>query len=160
MFSAIDQLTTVVSGAQMPFLQKIEPVSANLYFHLVLRFEGEISTDEQEMQLKKYIACFVRKTGNTIQSVSVAKDRVNILIGLSQFCALGTFVRELKLVSATFATRRIGAANFVWRERYDAFTVSMSQIERVCGYIRRQKWLDQEESFASSWNRLASQELY
>jgi putative transposase len=160
MFSAIDQLTTVVSGAPMPFMQKIEPVSANLYFHLVLRFEGEIAGDEQELQFKKYIAGFVRKTGGSIQSVSVAKDRVNLLVGLSPFQALGTFVRELKLVSATFAKRKIGAADFAWREKYDAFTVSHSQIDRVCGYIRRQNRLDREESFGSSWNRLASQELY
>lgn len=160
MLSAIDQLTTVVSGAPLPFLQRIEPVSANLYFHLVLRFEGEFATEEQEQQLKKYIACFIRKTGGNVQTVSVARDRVNILVGLSQFRALGTFVRELKLVSAAFAKRRIGATNFKWREKYDAFTVSHSQIERVCGYIRRQKRLDREESFASSWQRLASQELY
>jgi hypothetical protein len=160
MFSAIDQLTTVASGAPMPYLQKIEALSPNLYFHLVLRFEGEIAGEEQEMRLRQYIACFVRKTGGSVQSVSVARDRVNILVGLSQFRALGTFVRELKLVTATFARRKAGAANFAWREKYDAFTVSMSQIERVCGYIRRQKWLDDEESFASSWNRLASQELY
>ena len=160
MFSAIDQLTTVVSGAPMPFLHKNEPVSANLYFHLVLRFEGCLAGEQQETRLKQYIACFVRKTGGSIQSVSVSRDRVNILIGLSQFRALGTFVRELKLVSATFAQRKLGAATFAWRERHDAFTVSHSQIERVCGYIRRQKRLDREESFASSWNRLASQELY
>jgi SOS response regulatory protein OraA/RecX len=69
-------------------------------------------------------------------------------------------VRELKLFSATFAARRLGAKNFAWREKYDAFTVSLSQVERVCAYIRRQKWLDRQESYAESWNRLGSLELY
>lgn len=158
MFSSIDQLTTVISGAPVPFWEKTE--SAPLYFHLVLRVDSEILDDEREIQLKKYIAGFVRKTGGCIKTVSFAQNRVHLLVGLSQFCALGTFVRELKLVSATFAKRKLGAENFEWREKYEAFTVSLSQIERVRSYISRQKWLDEQESYASSWNRLASRELY
>jgi len=56
MFSSIDQLTTVISGAPVPFLEKIEPISSHLYFHLVLQTDGEILNDEQELNLKKYIA--------------------------------------------------------------------------------------------------------
>jgi len=160
MFSAIDQLTTVISGAPLPFLEKIEPVSSHLYFHLVLQTAGEILNDEQELNLKKYIAGFVHRTGGSIKTVSFAQNRMHLLIGLSQFCALGTFVRELKLVSAVYTRRKLGAGNFEWCEKYDALTVSWSQIERVQNYIRRQKWLDKQESYASSWNRIASQELY
>src|ERR1043165_3009046 len=103
MFSSIDQLTTIISGAPQPFWKKNEssPSPAPLYFHLVLQVKSEISDDEQELQLKKYIAGFVRKTGGSIKTVSFAQNRVHLLVGLSQFCALGTFVRELKLVSAT-----------------------------------------------------------
>ncbi len=158
MFSSIDQLTTVISGAPIPFWEKTE--SAPLYFHLVLRVDSEIFDDEREIQLKKYIAGFVRKTGGCVKTVSFAQNRVHLLVGLSQFCALGTFVRELKLVSATFAMRKLGAEDFEWREKYEAFTVSLSQIERVRSYISRQKWLDEQESYASSWNRIASRELY
>jgi REP element-mobilizing transposase RayT len=162
MISSIDQLTTVVSGAPMPFFERLEPIAAasSLYFHLVLRVKGEILSDEQEENLKKYIAGFVRKTGGQVKSLSFAQNRVHVLVGLSQFCALGTFVRELKLVSATYTKRKLGAENFGWEEKYDAFTVSWSQIERVGSYIRRQKWLETEESYASSWNRIASCELY
>src|SRR5688500_16924844 len=117
MFSSIDQLTTIVSGAPQPFWKKTE--STPLYFHLVLQVKSEISDDEQEIQLKKYIAGFVRKTGGSIKTVSFAQNRVHLLVGLSQFCALGTFVRELKLVSATFAKRRLGATDFEWREKYE-----------------------------------------
>jgi REP element-mobilizing transposase RayT len=159
MFSPIDQLTTIVSGAPQPFWKKTES-PAPLYFHLVLRVNSEISDDEQETQLKKYIAGFIRKTGGSIKTINFAQNRVHLLVGLSQFCALGTFVRELKLVSATFAKRRLGAENFGWCEKYEAFTVSLSQIERVRDYISRQKWLDEQESYAASWNRIASCELY
>ena len=158
MFSSIDQLTTVISGAPVPFWGKNE--SAPLYFHLVLQVSGEIPDDEREIQLKKYIAGFVRKTGGSIKTVNFVQNRVHLLVGLSQFCALGTFVRELKLVSATFAKRRLGAESFEWCERYEAFTVSLSQIDRVRSYISRQDKLDEQESYAASWNRIASRELY
>ena len=160
MLSSFDQLTTVVSGAPMPFLQKFEPVSSSLYFHFVLRTDGAVLSDEQASGLKKYITGFARRAGSRISTVSVAQNRVHILVGLSQFCALGTFVRELKLFSATFAKRKLDAENFVWREKYDAFTVSLSQIERVCSYIHRQKLLDRQESYAASWNRIPSRELF
>ncbi len=160
MFSAIDQLTTVASGSPMPFKQKFEPVSSSLYFHLVLRTDGAPLSDEQELNLKKYMTGFVHRAGGRINLVSFAQNRVHILVGLSQFRALGTFVRELKLISATYAARKLGVENFGWKEKYEGFTVSLSQVERVCSYIRRQKWLTEQESYASSWNRLASQELY
>jgi REP element-mobilizing transposase RayT len=160
MFSSIDQLTTVVSGASMAFLPHLEPVAANLYFHLVLRFDGTPLTNEQEARLKKYVACFVDKKGGSLPAISFAKNRVHVLVGLSPFCAPGTFIREFKLLSASFAQRKTGAADFVWQQKHDAFTVSLSQVERVCSYIRRQKMLDRQESYAASWNRLASQELY
>ena len=160
MFSSIDQLTTVISGAPMPFLQKIEPVASSLYFHLVLQIDGDALSAGQEAQLKKYIACFVGKKCGRISTLAFAQNRLHLLVGLSQFCALGTFVREFKLFSATFAQRKLGAEDFGWQEKYDAFTVSLSQIERVSSYIRRQKTLDRQESYAASWNRLASEELY
>lgn len=160
MFTAIDQLTTVISGAPVLFVPKIEPVDSNLYFHMVLRMDGGGLSEEQQLSLKKYIACFVRRAGGNLRTVSFARNRVHLLVGLSQFCALGTFVRELKLVSATYAKRKLGAETFCWREKYDALTVSWSQIERVRAYIRRQELLDVQESYAASWNRVASCELY
>jgi REP element-mobilizing transposase RayT len=160
MLSSFDQLTTVVSSARIPFLQKIEPAASDLYFHLVLRIKGEILDAEQEFQLKKYIICFVRRTGGRIQAADFAQERVHLLVGLSQFCAPGIFIRELKLVTSTFARRKLGAKKFGWQEKFDAFTVSLTQIERVGNYISRQKWLDAPESYASSWNRIASRELF
>ena len=160
MLSSIDQLTTVVSGAPMPFLQKMEPVTSSLYFHLVLRIDGAALGADQEEQMRKYFVCFTRKRGGRLITAAFARNRVHLLIALSPFCALGTFIRELKLFSATFAQRKLEAEDFGWREKYEAFTVSLSQIERVCSYISRQKFLDRQESYAASWNRLASQELY
>src|SRR5215213_770402 len=101
MFSAIDQLTTVVSGAPMPFLGKVEPLSSSLYFHLVLRIDGEAFSDEQESHLTTYIACHVRRAGGRIPVIDFAKKRLHILVGLSQFCARGTFVRALKVAMAS-----------------------------------------------------------
>lgn len=160
MLSPIDQLTTVVSTVPPAFLKKNETTALNLYFHLVLKTDGEILDNEQELSLKKYIAGFVRKTGGNVKAVCFVQEHVHLLVGLSQFCALGTFVRELKLISATCIRRKLGAENFVWQEKYEAFTISLSQIERVCDYIWRQKWLDKQESYASSWQQIASRELY
>lgn len=160
MLSTIDQLTTVVSNMPLPYLNKIEPAAFNLYFHLVLKIEGEILDDEAEFRLKKYIACLVRATGESIKAVSFAQERVHLLVGLSQNRGLADFVRELKLITKTFVRRSLGIENFEWQEKYEAFTVSLSQIERICGYIRRQKWLEKQESYASSWQPISSSHLY
>lgn len=160
MNSSINQLTTIIANMPLSYLKEIEPASSNLYFYLVLKFEDEIFDDRQELRLRNYLIGFVRAAGGSVKAVNFSQNRVHLLVGLSQFHALGTFVRELKLITKTFARRQLGAENFDWQAEYEAFTVSFSQIERVRSYVRRQNWLETEESYASSWQRVSPSKLY
>ena len=159
--ATFDQLTTVVSTAtRLPGSGNRKGFeNSNLYFHLVLRTDGAGFDFPRRKRLEKYIACFVRATGGEIVEMSFAPDRFHLLVGLSAFRALGSFVRELKLLSKTFARQKLETRDFAWREQHEAFTVGLTQIERVRSYIRRQTSLEMQESYAASWQRIPSREM-
>ncbi len=158
---SIDQMTTIVSTAPLKFLLEKQRQKSDLYFHIVLQMSGEKISGEKRARFKKYIAGFMRATGGTLLAIAAANNRLYILVGLQQTRAPANFVSELKLVSKTFLRRRLGVKNFVWREEYEAFTVSLSQIEHIKSYIRRQTRLEKrEDNFSHSWQSIGSGKVF
>lgn len=168
MQSSIDQFTTVFCPMPMSFIRKKiikSPVknnqnSSDLYFHIVLKTDCKNISDLEREKIHKYIIGYIRATAAKVKIIGSVRERIHLLVGLPQSRALADFVRELKLVSKTFARRKLNAADFLWREEYDAFTVSSSQIKRVHGFIRRQVQLGKQEKYASSWQPVSVSKLY
>jgi hypothetical protein len=160
MISSTTFLTTVAAPgfSPYPFEQKLSAIK--LYFHVVLRTDGADFVEEQKMRFKQYIAGFVRTTGNSVKAVNFAQGKVYLLVGLDHTRSLGDFVRDLKLVSKTFAQKKLGAGGFGWLDQYEAFTISLSQIERVRSYIGRQTQLKRQESYASSWQPISESKMF
>ena len=155
-----DQMTTIVNTTPQKYLQEKKPQKSQLYFHIILKMNGENIKNRVRALLKKYVTGYVKATGGDVMEINAAHDRLHILVGLEQTCALADFISELKLVSKTFARRRLSAKDFVWCEEYEAFTISLSQVDRVKSYIRRQSRFEIQESYASSWQPVKRAEFY
>lgn len=147
---SIDQLTTIRSTMPPQFFSEISARKINLYFHIVLKLNDENISEFFKPVLKKYVAGFVKATGGSFEAIEIAENRMHILVGLSETQSLASFAGTLKIASKTFARRRLKAKNFVWLDEYEAFTVSLSQIEGVKSYIRRQSRIEKQESYRSS----------
>lgn len=163
----MNELTTVVSTMPFAFWQKRAVISnkkaalrSDLCFHIVLKFENAMFSELERSRFERYIVGFIGAAGATKETVGLSGGRVHLLIGLPQTYAPADFVRQFKLLSRTFARRKLNAENFVWQEEYDAFTVSSSEIEPVKSYIRRHIRLEKQETYASSWIRISKDKLF
>lgn len=168
MQASIDQQSTIIITMTRNFQPKnpgIKQVKSaentlDLYFHIVLKFDGEILSDDERRKLQKYIVGYIRAKGAAVESIGFIDERVHLLIALPQSRALSDFVREIKLVSGLFARRRLALREFFWRLEYEAFTISFSEIEKINRYIRRQVEFQKQESYASSWHPVSFRRLY
>lgn len=164
----IDQQSTIIITMPLAFQPKTPgKIRVNraknafdLYFHIVLKLDCENFSQARSEKIQKYIIGYVRAKGADVEAIGIVGNRVHLLIALPQSRSLADFVREIKLVSALFAQRRLGFQDFVWQTDYDAFTVSLSQIERVFRYIRRQVKFQEQESYASSWQPVSFSRLF
>lgn len=148
---SIDQLTTIKSTLPLNFFSEISVRKINLYFHIVLKMNDKNIVEFFKPVFKKYIAGFVKATGGSLEAITIVEDRLHILVGLQETESLAAFIGKLKIVSKTFARRRMKAENFSWLNEYEAFTVGRSQIDSVKSYIRRQNKVEKQESYNSSW---------
>lgn len=67
---SIDQLTTIVSTAALGDFEERKRRKTDLYFHIVLRMDGDLIEGEKLLLLKRYIAGYVRATGGAVQAIA------------------------------------------------------------------------------------------
>ena len=79
-----------------------------------------------------------RKLGSQRVVVGGTADHVHILTEFAATHSIADFARHLKGASVRVA-RINGLTDFAWQEGYGAFAVSRWDLERIEGYIRRQR---------------------
>lgn len=144
-------MTTIKSTSPPKFFSEISVRKINLYFHIVLKMNDKNISEFFKPVFKKYVAGFVKATDGDVEAITIAENRLHILVGLPETESLANFTGKLKIVSKTFARRKMKAAKFEWLNDHEAFTVSSSQIDSVKSYIRRQSRVENQESYHSSW---------
>jgi REP element-mobilizing transposase RayT len=108
-----------------------------------------------EERLFPYLGGTVRDLDGTLLSVNGADDHLHLLIWMSATQSIAELVGKIKGCSSkwiheTFPDR----ANFAWQRGYGAFTVSMSQKEKVIAYINGQKAHHAKVSYRDEFLRL------
>ena len=114
----------------------------NLLYHIVFATNGREPwlTREIRSRTHQYLGGAIRKESGIALIVNGTADHVHILAKLRQDKAISKIVGELKANSSGWISRTFnGAAGFAWQEGYGVFTVSESQVPRVCRYIERQE---------------------
>jgi REP element-mobilizing transposase RayT len=91
-------------------------------------------------RLHEYLGGAVRGEGGTALRVGGVADHVHILARCRQDRALSAVVGAIKSNSSGWIHREFAElAAFEWQAGYAAFTVSQSQVERLCRYIDGQE---------------------
>lgn len=98
----------------------------NLHYQIVLRVADEANQIEEKWRvpLYKFLAGCVRTCGGSVEAIGGAPDYVHLLIRLPATKTIAELLRELKLLSQTWARRKMQIPHFGWQDGGEAFTVS------------------------------------
>ena len=106
-------------------------------------------------RLHPYIGGIARENGMAALAVGGVADHIHVLLSLSRVTAVAKAVQLLKAGSSKWVKERYAEAKgFSWQEGYGAFSVSISQREKVVHYILRQDVHHKRMSFAEEFSKL------
>ncbi len=119
----------------------------NLHYHVVFstKHRAPFLTDERT-QVHEYLGGCIRTLGGTALEIGGISDHVHALLRLKPTHCVADVLREIKKASSIWLRESI--ASFQWQDGYSAFTVSSSQIDRVCRYIQDQEQHHRKTTFA------------
>ncbi len=116
--------------------------SVVVYLHLVWTTWDRLPLigAEHENALFDCLAQTATKHGCEVVAINGMADHVHLLLTLAPTQTVSTLVQQLKGASSHFMNHRFpDSPTFKWRGSYAAFSVSRWDINKVAGYIRRQK---------------------
>ncbi len=97
-------------------------------------------TPEVERRLYRSIFSEAEKLGCTVLALNGVSDHVHLLVKMPSTVTMATLMKQVKGVSSNFANDELFAdRRFKWQGGYGAFSVSRWDVDKIMGYIRKQK---------------------
>jgi len=122
----------------------------NLLFHFVFSTKNRepIITSPIRTDLYKYIGGIIRGEGGTLLEIGGMPDHVHLVVRFKAEPSVATMVKIIKSKSSKWLNeqpKRPG--RFEWQRGYAAFTVSVSQLEKLRAYVRYQEQHHRRKTF-------------
>lgn len=132
MFSEYRFYETTVACSPKSSLRLINQKKPYLYYYIVLTAENAGFETAERAKFYNFLAGTIRTAGGAPEAIGGGANEFHLLVAFdSSHAAPADFIRRLKLLSASWAQRKIGAIDFAWSEKFQAITISESQRERV-----------------------------
>jgi REP element-mobilizing transposase RayT len=115
---------------------------SKLLYHLIFSTKSRepLITPELQEELYPYIEGIARGQDASLIEFGGVPDHVHLVIQLRPDRSVSEIVRLIKANSSKWANERPNAqGRFAWQRGYGAFTVSISQLEVVREYVRKQE---------------------
>ena len=128
---------------------------SSLRMHLVFSTKQRrpFIQDSWRSALHEYVGGTVRGLGGVAEAIGGVADHVHLLVSYKPTHCVSDFVRELKKAASVWATET-HEPRFSWQEGYSVFSVSVSQKERVRGYIANQEAHHRQRDFRAELDEL------
>jgi putative transposase len=104
-----------------------------------------VLTPDNRPQLFKYIVGILEKKKCHLYRINGVEDHLHILTHLHPSIALSDLVKDIKVASSVFNG---------WQEGYGAFTYSISEKDRLIGYVKNQEEHHERFSFRDEYVEL------
>lgn len=127
----------------------------NLYTHFILITQNRISSIVQKNRerIEKYITGVINNNHSKLYSIYANPDHVHFLVsrspGLSEE-VLATIVADSS--SRFINDNKLSSGVFAWQNSASAFSVSKSDVDKVCKYILNQPEHHKKIIFAEEYN--------
>jgi putative transposase len=114
---------------------------AVLWYHLIFATKDRAPLLDRDLRGKVhgYLVGIVERLGGAARAIGGVEDHVHALIRLPQERSIAEAARVLKANSSKWIHAESASAQFAWQNGYAAFSVSLSQLNRVGAYIADQE---------------------
>jgi len=125
----------------------------SLHYHVVFSTKSRHPWIDPAWQedLHRYLGGCVKTLDGIPEQIGGVSDHVHLLVGLRATHCLADVVREVKKASSRWIHEEHRIPAFGWQEGYGAFTVSRSNIARVCEYIATQAEHHRKRTFQEEY---------
>jgi putative transposase len=123
---------------------------ASLNYHVVFSTKDRLPLISADLapDLHAYLGGTARAKGDVALRVGGMADHVHVLLSLPGRRAVADAIRDLKANSSRWVRETYpGLPQFAWQEGYAAFTVGVSGLAQVRGYIENQEIHHREVTF-------------
>lgn len=127
----------------------------NLYTHFILITQNRISSipEKNRERIEKYITGVVNNNNSKLYSIYANPEHIHILASRSPRLSeevLATIVADSS--SKFINDNKLSLGGFAWQESASAFSVSKSDVDKVCKYILNQPEHHRKVTFAEEYD--------
>ena len=127
----------------------------NLYTHFILITENRIPAIPQRNRerIEKYITGIISNNHSKLYSIYANPEHIHFLVSRSPVIselALATIVADSS--SRFINENKLGIGVFAWQQSASAFSVSKSDVDKVCKYILNQPGHHRKVSFTEEYD--------
>ena len=126
----------------------------NLYTHFILITQNRFPFIEelQRVRIEKYITGIVSNHSSKLYSIYANPEHVHFLVSRSPKISEEALLKRVADSSKDFINEnKLCKGSFAWQESASAFSVSKSDIDKVCKYILNQPAHHKKISFQAEY---------
>jgi len=128
----------------------------NLYTHFILitKYRAPLILEQNRERIEKYITGVINNNRSKLYSIYANPEHVHFLASRSPGLSEETLVTIVAESSSGFInSNKLSPGLFTWQESASAFSVSKSDVDRVCKYILNQPVHHKKVSFAEEYDQ-------
>ena len=127
----------------------------NLYTHFIFTtlHRQSLIDEKHRERIEKYITGIVHNNDSQLYAIYANPDHAHFLVSRSPKLSEETLASIVAESSQLFINQnKLCGSQFVWQESASAFSVSKSDVDRVCKYILNQPEHHRKVSFAEEYD--------
>ncbi len=127
----------------------------NLYVHFVFTTFNRLPLVEEKnrIRIEKYITGIVNNNKCQLYAIYANPEHAHFLVSRSPDIGEETLATIVADSSERFINdNKLCKGNFQWQDSYSAFSVSKSDVNKVCKYILNQKEHHKKKTFAEEYD--------
>ncbi|OQX81438.1 MAG: hypothetical protein B6D61_00675 [Bacteroidetes bacterium 4484_249] len=127
----------------------------NLYTHFVFitLHRQPVIPEKNRIRIEKYITGIVNNNSSKLYAIYANPEHVHFLVSRAPDISEETLATIIAESSERFINKNnLIKGNFVWQNSASAFSVSKSDVDKICKYILNQPKHHKKKSFAEEYD--------
>lgn len=128
----------------------------NLYTHFILITKNRYPfiTEKSRVRIEKYISGIVKNSGSKLYAIYANPEHIHFLVSRNPKMSEEELINKIAKSTTQFIVENeLASKKFTWQESTSAFSVSKSNVDKVCKYILDQPEHHKQVSFKEEYDQ-------